>query len=214
MRKLLGVDIRCDSYLLEEKMERIELAYNFITDHFKHIDTTKIGGNINDILEYAAKQIKIEREKGNDPRYLVIDPYNMLGLKGKYAGHEKAEEILRRVTHFSHNMGVMVFLVAHPFKMKKDDKTGEYDVPDFYSVKGSSAFFEMSYHGAVVYRSPDRVMVRILKVKQNSLGERGGEAYFKYDKPSGRYYPIDEMGNELSGDHRDLDWLERALGKN
>lgn len=211
LRKLMGVDIRSDSYLLEANMNKVDEAFNFITDHFKHIDTTKVGGNINDILEYTAKLIKAERDKGSDPKYVVIDPFNMLSVKGKFNGHEKVEEILRRITHFSHQMGVLVFLVAHPFKMKKDDKTGEYEVPDFYSVKGSSAFFEMSYHGAVVYRGPDRVMVRILKVKQNSLGERGGEAYFKYDKPSGRYYPIDEEGNELGGDHRKLDWLEKAL---
>jgi hypothetical protein len=211
MRKLLGVDIRCDSYLLEANMDEVDKAYNFTTDHFRHIDTTKIGGSVDNILESAAKEIKAQRDKGNDTKYVVIDPYNMLSLKGRYSGHEKAEEILRRVTHFSHQMEVLVFLIAHPFKMKKDEKTKEYEVPDFYSVKGSSAFFEMSYHGMVVYRSPDRVMVRILKVKQNSLGERGGEAFFKYDKPSGRYYPIDEEGNELAGDHRQKNWLEIAL---
>ena len=124
-------------------------------------------------------------------------------------GHEKIEEILRRITTFSHQMGVMVILVAHPFKMQKDEKTGEYQVPDFYSVKGSSAFFEMSYHGLVIYRSPSGVMVRVLKVKQNNLGRAGGEVFFDYERSGGRYIPKDEDGNEMGGDHRDKDWMDK-----
>ena len=83
-------------------------------------------------------------------------------------------------------------------------------IPDFYSVKGSSAFFEMSYHGFVVYRNPDgSVLVKVLKVKQNNLGTTGAEVFFTYDLLSGRYIPIDEEGNELSGDHRDRDWIDK-----
>ena len=137
----------------------------------------------------------------------------MLSIKGKFNGHEKIEEILRRLTQFSHQMKMMVILVAHPFKMRKDEKTGNYEVPDFYSVKGSSAFFEMSYHGLVVYRSPGQVLVRVLKLKQNNLGRAGAEVYFDYEKAPGRYVPKDEEGNELSGDHRSKDWLTDALKK-
>ena len=162
-------------------------------------------------LTYSAQVIKEQRDNGGDPRYMVLDPFNMLSIKGKFSGHEKIEEILRRITHFSHQMGILVFLVAHPFKMKKDEKTGYYEVPDFYSVKGSSAFFEMSYHGLVVYRNPDgTVLVKILKVKQNNLGTAGAECLFTYDKLSGRYIPEDEEGNELSGDHRERNWLEKV----
>jgi twinkle protein len=135
----------------------------------------------------------------------------MLSLKGSFSGHEKIEEILRRLTHFSHQMNVLVFLVAHPFKMKKDEKTGIYEVPDFYSVKGSSAFFEMCYHGAVIYRTAFNVMVKVLKVKQNNLGTAGESAYFLYERLSGRYVPCDEEGNEMQGTHRETDWLEQGL---
>ena len=211
LRKMIGKDIRCETYRDNPENEpTITKNYNFIVDHFKHIEVDKIGGNINDILKYAADIIKREREKGNNPKYICLDPFNMLSIKGRFSNHEKAEEILRRITHFSHKMNVLVFLVAHPFKMKKDEKTGVYEIPDFYSVKGTSAFFEMSYHGFVVYRKPDgSVLVKILKVKQNNLGTTNAEAYFYYDKLSGRYIPIDEDGNELAGDHRDLDWLEK-----
>mgnify|MGYP003119455277 CR=1 FL=1 len=206
-RKLIGTDVTCKTWFNENNMPELTEAYNYITSKIKHIDANKVGGNVIEILDIAAQQVAESRANGGDPKYLVIDPFNMLSIKGKFNGHEKIEEILRRLTSFSHQMNVMVILVAHPFKMRKDEKTGEYEVPDFYSVKGSSAFFEMSYHGLVVYRSPGQVMVRVLKVKQNNLGRAGGEVYFDYEKAPGRYIPKDEEGNELGGDHRSKDWL-------
>ena len=210
MRKMMGVNITCSSF---NDREGLEEAYEFVTTMIKHIDTTKSGGNINNILEITAQRIKKSRDEGGNPRYVVIDPFNMLSIKGKHSGHEKIEEILRRLTHFSHQMDVQVILVAHPFKMKVEEETGKYKMPDFYSVKGSSAFFEMSYHGLVVYRTGysamDTVIVKVLKVKQNNLGTAGEQAMFQYEKNSGRYIPIDSEGAELSGDHRKKDWMDK-----
>lgn len=212
MRKLEGKDIRCPSWINNKKnADRLKKIYNFVISKIIHLDTNKTGGNINAILESFASKIKNLRENGGNPRYVVIDPFNMMSIKGRFSGHEKIEEILRRLTHFSHQMNVLIFLVAHPFKMKKDEKTGVYEVPDFYSVKGSSAFFEMSYHGAVVYRNGSLVMFKVLKVKQNNLGTTGECVYFMYDRGSGRYIPCDEEGNEHKGTHRHKDWLEKAL---
>lgn len=210
-RKLIGTDVTCDTWFKDENMPELYRAYDFITSKIKHIDADKTGGNVLEILEVAAKQINESRENGGNPKYLVIDPFNMLSIKSKSNGHERIEEILRRLTNFSHQMKVMCILVAHPFKMRKEEKTGLYEVPDFYSVKGSSAFFEMSYHGLVVYRSPGQVLVRILKVKQNNLGRAGAEVYFDYERLPGRYIPKDEEGNELGGDHRQKDWLDKAI---
>ncbi len=208
IRKVVGTDVTCPSWMNETNSKEFNEAYDFVTDHFKHIDIKTLGGEINGVLKSLASKILEQRELGKSPKYVVFDPFNMLSIKGKYSGHEKVEEILRRLTHFSHQMGVMVILVAHPFKMKKDDKTGQYDIPDFYSVKGSSAFFEMSYFGMTVYRKPDgSVLIRILKVKQNNLGRAGADVYFNYDRPSGRYIPINEDGIEGAGDHYDKDWL-------
>lgn len=211
IRKMVGVNVTCPTWLSnEDNKETLREAYEFVISHFTHINVLKTGGNINKILEAAAALVLKLRQEGRNPRYLTLDPFNMLSIKGKFSGHEKIEEILRRLTHFSHSMGIMVILVAHPFKMKKDEKTGEYEVPDFYSVKGSSAFFEMSYHGLVVYRLPGRVLVRVLKVKQNNLGTKDAEAFFEYEKEPGRYIPIDIEGNEMQGDHRSKDWLEKS----
>lgn len=212
MRKMIGIDVTHKSFFNNtDNIPLLKENYEFITKYFKHIDTNKVGGNINDILRYSAEVIKKERDKGIECNYIVIDPFNMLSIKGRFSGHEKVEEMLRRLTHFSHQMKVLVFLVAHPFKMKVDEKTGQYQIPDFYSVKGSSAFFEMSYHGFVVYRNPDgSVLFKVLKVKQNNLGVAGAEVLLAYERQSGRYIPIDEEGNELRGDHREKNWLEKV----
>lgn len=216
-KKLIGLNVTCSTYLNGDGLIQFKQAYDFITSMIKHIDITKVGGSINKILEKCARHIQTSREAGGDPKYVVIDPFNMLSIKGRFSGHEKIEEILRRITQFSHQMGVLVILIAHPFKMKKDEKSGKYEVPDFYSVKGSSAFFEMSYHGFVVYRTgfkpDDLVMVRILKVKQNNLGTTNEEVFFTYERNSGRYIPVNAEGSEQSGDHRSKDWLEKALIK-
>tara|TARA_R110002073_G_scaffold148366_4_gene301515 strand:+ start:17620 stop:19503 length:1884 start_codon:yes stop_codon:yes gene_type:complete len=208
-RKMIGSNITCSTWWNKKNEIVFKENYNFITKKIQHIDVKKVGGKIENILIKSAEWIQQQRKLGEDPKYVVIDPFNMLSTTGKVSGYEKAEEILRQLTHFSHQMGVLVILVAHPFKMKKDEKTGEYEIPDFYSVKGSSAFFEMSYHGLTIYRTNGMVLVRVLKVKQNNLGDAGADVWFMYDRNSGRYIPCDEDGGELSGDHRDKNWLKK-----
>lgn len=215
MRKMIGTDITNPSYMMcKDNMSTFKKNFSFITDKIRHVDTTHLGGNITKILEVSATKILEMRKQGHEVKYMVIDPFNMLSIKCKMGGHEKIEEILRVITHFSHQMNILVFLVAHPFKMKKDEKTGMYEIPDFYSVKGSSAFFEMSYHGLVVYRTGyqdgSTVKVIVLKVKQNNLGKTGETALFRYHKPSGRYIPIDENDNIMKGDHSEKDWLSKV----
>jgi len=209
-RKMIGANVTCETWWHEKNEGVFRENYGFITDKIKHVDIKEVGGKVENILLKSASWVQTERSKGNDPKYVVIDPFNMLSVQGKVSGHEKAEEILRQLTHFSHQMGVMIILVAHPFKMKKDEKTGEFEIPNFYSVKGSSAFFEMSYHGLTIYRTSGMVLVKVLKVKQNNLGEREAEVWFSYDRASGRYIPCDEEGLELDGDHRDRDWLKKV----
>lgn len=207
-RKMIGSNVTCQSWWNEKNEPRFKENYKFVTNKIQHINVRETGGRIENILSRSAEWIQEQRRGGNDPKYVVIDPFNMLSVKGKFSGHEKAEELLRQITHFSHQMNVLVLLIAHPFKMRKDEKTGEYEIPDFYSVKGSSAFFEMSYHGLTVYRTNGMVLVRVLKVKQNNLGDAGSDVWFMYEKQSGRYIPCDEEGIELSGDHRDKNWLD------
>jgi twinkle protein len=213
-RKMIGANIASDQWWTKDNEVVFRENYGFITKKIQHIDVQKTGGKIETLLMKSAEWIQKKRSEGENPKYVVLDPFNMLSTSSKVSGHEKAEEILRQLTHFSHQMGVLVILIAHPFKMKKDEKTGEYEIPDFYSVKGSSAFFEMSYHGLTIYRNNGSVLARVLKVKQNNLGVAGSDVWFTYDRPSGRYIPMDEDGVELLGDHREKNWLKKVNGNN
>lgn len=206
IRKFTGVNVTHKSWINNDKNMPVLLdAYKKITSRIKHIDTIKKGSNITEILQLMVNKIHQMRENGDIVEQVVIDPFNMLSISSKSSGHEKIEEILRQITLFSHKMEVLVILVAHPFKMKKDEKTKIYEVPDFYSVKGSSAFFEMSYHGLVVYRTgySTNMFVQVLKVKQNNLGIVGQKAYFDYHRESGRYIPLSEDGNIMAGDYNE-----------
>ena len=211
VRKLLGVNITADNWFKNQNnVTLFNKAYDFLSGKIRHIDTDKIGGNLNKILGYLAKQIERPDAK---TRYVILDPFNMMSLKtNKASGHEQAEEILKTLTEFSKKHNVYIILVAHPTKMKKGDD-GKYPIPDLYSVKGTSAFWDMSYHGHVVHRhgydANSLVEVKVLKVKQANLGIIGASAFYIYDRESTRYIPVDEKGNELEGDHLDKNWINK-----
>ena len=208
MRKVSGFDIRKDG----AETKDVRSCYDFVVKHIKHIDVEQTGGDIDEILE-AFENLHYLYGVNN----FVIDPFNLLSVKGKMSGHEKSEEIIRKMVLFCKRLNVGIMLIAHPTKMRKIDGTNDFEVPDLYSVKGTSAFYEMAYHGMVVYRNDEAgdytVMVRILKVKQNNLGVRGGEAYFTYMTGSGRYIPVDSDGIPYHGDHNQKNWHLKIKNK-
>jgi twinkle protein len=93
---------------------------------------------------------------------------------------------------------VMIFLIAHPTKMKKNE-SGVYESPTLYDVSGSADFRNQTHDGYCIYRnfgngiSEDYTTFTNLKTKMSFQGEIGGIADFEYHIPSGRYY---ERGTE------------------
>ena len=199
LRKVIGHNITSPTANKSE----ISNAYKFVMKHYTHVDIEKTGGDINKIL----KCFQVMADLGY--KSFVLDPFNLLTIKSRGGELEKISEILRKITMFANTNKVYVFLIAHPRKMSKNDKTGKPDIPDFYSVKGSSAFFEMSYHGLVVHRDDESetpVLVRVLKVKQNNLGRRDANMFFKYSIGSGRYIPLTEDGDIIRCDYNIPNW--------
>jgi twinkle protein len=79
-------------------------------------------------------------------------------------------------------------LIAHPFKMVKDEKTGKYKVPTLYSINGSSNFFNKTHNGMCVYRNPDGTTeIYIQKVKFYWLGQTGWISY-RFDTNTRQYH--------------------------
>ena len=123
----------------------------------------------------------------------VIDAFNKLGLpKGNKL--ESINEVLTKLTMFAQMHNVVVFLIAHPTKMGKDDSTGLPIMPSLYNVSGSSDFRNQTHDGFCVYRyfgdevNDSYTTIVNLKTKMSFQGEIGGSEDFEYDIPSGRYF--------------------------
>ena len=116
----------------------------------------------------------------------------MTGTKNELS---QIRTVLTQLTNFAQQNDVMIFLIAHPTKMQKDD-LGYYKQPDLYNVSGSSDFKNITHNGMLVYRyfkdfgdySKDDVVVKSLKQKMKFQGESLAEEVFRFDIPSGRYY--------------------------
>jgi twinkle protein len=123
----------------------------------------------------------------------VIDAFNKLGLpKGNKL--EAINEVLTKLTMFAQMHNVVVFLIAHPTKMGKDEKTGLPAMPSLYNVSGSADFRNQTHDGFCVYRyfgdemEAGHTSIVNLKTKMSFQGEIGGSEDFEYDVPSGRYF--------------------------
>lgn len=123
----------------------------------------------------------------------VIDAFNKVKRDNPDSLGE-ISQILSRLTLFCQQHGVSVFLIAHPTKMRKDEKTGLFSIPTLYDVKGSGDFYDQSHNGIVVYRDFANNVSNVipLKLKFKHQGNVGQEHHFEYCMVNGRYYPQHE----------------------
>lgn len=124
----------------------------------------------------------------------VVDAWNKVQMPKGYQGKEGIDAILTKLTAFCQQHQVQLFLVAHPTKMKKNEKTKQYEVPDLYDVSGSSDFRSQTHNGFSVYRNfptedeEGSTDFFNLKTKFSFQGDIGGVVKFRYHVPTGRYY--------------------------
>lgn len=125
----------------------------------------------------------------------VIDAFNKVLLpKGNKL--EQINIVLTKLTHFAQANNVIVFLVAHPTKMQKNQETGLYGVPTLYDVSGSADFRNQTHNGYTIYRHFYNEQLGIeaeteffnMKTKFSFQGEIGSSVKFKYCLENGRYY--------------------------
>lgn len=139
---------------------------------------------LNSILE-SVKLLKMR--KGIN--CFVLDAWNRIEHKHDGKNETKyVNESLLKLDAFCELYNIHCFLVAHPVKIEKDKKTGQYLIPTLYNISGSSHFYNIIANGITVYRDfkEDVTKVFVQKVKFSHWGEIG-YAEFKYDKESGRY---------------------------
>ena len=173
--------------------EKWKKVTEMVNNNFYFIENERY--DLDAVLEKGAELVK---RKGI--KCLVIDPYNKVKMNGANAMSipDATMEYLTRIETFAKKYDVLVIVVAHPTKMyKKED--GTLDEPNMYNIKGGGEWYDASYHGLLVHRDYNKgtVKVKVLKVKFQNLGENHAEAYFKWDKMSSNYFPLQDITQEV-----------------
>jgi 5S rRNA maturation endonuclease (ribonuclease M5) len=123
----------------------------------------------------------------------VIDAFNKVGFDKGQEGKSAIDSVLTKLTLFAQMNDVIIFLIAHPTKMKKD-VDGVYEIPSLYDVSGSSDFRNQTHDGYTIYRYfgnefEDGYNIFVnLKTKFDFQGKIGGIVRFSYHLQTGRYF--------------------------
>jgi twinkle protein len=125
----------------------------------------------------------------------VIDAFNKVLFDKSGNRLELIGEVLTELTSFAQRNNVIIFLIAHPTKMQKNDK-GVYNCPTLYDVSGSADFRNQTHDGFAIYRHFEDENSETeagtdfinMKTKFGFQGKIGESVSFNYHMPSGRYY--------------------------
>ena len=156
-----------------------------VNDNFFFIDMERY--TLESVLRKGAELVK---RKGI--KCLVIDPYNK--VRDVDCTTEDVNrytmEYLTKIETFAKKYDVLVFIVAHPTKMYKN-QDGKIEEPTMYNIKGGGEWYDASYHGLLVHRDYEArtTKVKVLKCKFQNLGENGAEAFFTWEPRSGCFIP-------------------------
>lgn len=135
----------------------------------------------------------------------VVDAFNK--VKRNHADSlGEISEILSRLTLFVQTYDVHLFLIAHPTKMQKEEKSDNYKIPGLYDVKGSGDFRDQSHNGLCVHRyftddndeGRPHTKVINLKIKFKHQGEIGESCKFHFQPANGRYAILGESFDMVS----------------
>jgi len=130
---------------------------------------------------------------------LVLDPWNEIEHVRPHglSETEYISKALTKIRQFARLYNVHVWVVAHPTKLQKDLKTGEYPPPTPYDISGSSNWRNKADNCITVYRqTPPRagkptfkVSIYIMKVRFKEIGQVG-ETTLRYDPDNSCYYEL------------------------
>lgn len=176
-----GPSPRMGESQLEEAMRRMDESFYFIEsqDALPQIDW---------ILDRAAVAVRRFGVRG-----IVIDPYNMIdsSREGNKREDEHIRDLISRCKSFCRQHDIVMWMVAHPNKLRKDGAELHYQPPSLYDVSGSAHWYNMADVGLVVHRDFESEITRVItrKIREQGLYGQIGEAFFKYHLPSKTYIP-------------------------
>jgi twinkle protein len=166
-----------------------DYAIGEIDRHFNFINLSMVDVTIDGLIKKAEELVKRKGING-----LLFDPWNC--IEHKYSGENETKyilECLNKLLIFLEKHRVHGFLVAHPTKLRKDPKTGKYEIPTLYNISGSAHFFNRPHNGLSIYRDfqTNIVDVYVQKVKWAWLGKVGFTSY-NFDTMTRAYTPLVE----------------------
>jgi len=178
---------RKDSF---HRINDAEFSYgvSMVDKHFIHIDTDTVDITMPSICVKIKQLVKRYGING-----VMINPWNWLDNRRRpgITETEYVSEALSELLLTLKQTDVHCFLIAHPTKVPKDDKTGMFKIPSLYNINGSAHFYNKTHNGVTVYRDFNPgglVTVYIQKVKQSWDGKIGMCSYnFNADTRSYSY---------------------------
>lgn len=188
MEKIVG-----KSFAFRQNLEyrisqwEFEQSKQVINDFFYFMNINALDVTLDGILEKALELIKRKGING-----LLIDPWNYIEHKipPGYTETQYISESLTKIKTFALQHQIHIFVVAHPTKMRKDDK-GKFEIPNLYSISGSAHWFNKTDNGICVYRNFDTGIVDIYvqKVRFSWLGKVDFCSY-TFNSDTRQYLPI------------------------
>lgn len=170
--------------------EQFDEAIYLTDQYFYFIDIAQTDVTINGILSKCKELVLRTGVKG-----IVIDPWNYIEHKipDGYTETQYISESLSLIKEFSIKTDTHVFIVAHPRKLMKDQRSGQYPVATMYDVSGSAHFFNKTDNGLSIHRdfSNGQVDVYIQKVRFSWQGQIGFVSY-NFDTMTRKYIPINK----------------------
>lgn len=138
----------------------------------------------------VAKQLVLRR----GVRGVIFDPWNEIehARPREQTETEYVGACLRQIRIFAKSHQVHVWIVAHPQKLLKDPKSGQYPVAGPYEISGSANWHNKPDVCISVWRerrqevSTGLVDIHVQKVRSKYVG-RLGMVQLKWDRISGRY---------------------------
>ena len=164
------------------RMTQTELrdAMSWIDEHFYFIESKESVPDIDFILETSKKSVRKYGCHG-----IIIDPYNEVSAKrsGNSREDEHIRDFISKCKRFARLHDVVVWVVAHPTKLPKNNEGG-YSPPTSYDISGASHWSNQSDAILTVHRDFDDDITTIYtrKIREQDLYGKIGTAQFVYNR--------------------------------
>ena len=157
--------------------EQLNAGIDFLNTHFKFLEAKDDIPTIDYILSKAKASKQRYGIKG-----LIIDPFNQISADrdANKREDEHIRDIIAKCQQFARNHEIIVFMVAHPHKLHRND-AGVIPPPDLYQVSGSAHWANMADVGLVIHRDFEDNTTKIITKKireQGVYGEIGQREFF------------------------------------